>query len=197
MPQLDPVTYFSQFFWLCFFFFSFYIVICKDFLPKMGRILKLRKKKINVSAQGVQNMEQENEKVNASSKAVVDNGINTCSQLLSTQLHRVESWLADVVTDVNRKQLHSSNQLYIQWIGDNCIGQQIALQAAGPTASPRVFASILVEKCKNKHQVSKQSAPGWEVSSRSESLDQPLIEKTKRSPQGSAEVGRKSRSSKR
>lgn len=44
MPQLDQFTYFSQFFWLCLFFFTFYIPICNDEDGVIGisRILKLR-----------------------------------------------------------------------------------------------------------------------------------------------------------
>nr|pir hypothetical 26.2K protein (atp6 5' region) - rape mitochondrion [Brassica napus]AAA32982.1 Chimeric protein ORF224 (putative) [Brassica napus]AAB23686.1 orf224 [Brassica napus]ABD42931.1 ORF224 [Brassica napus]ABW81222.1 cms male sterile-like protein [Brassica napus]ABW97712.1 cytoplasmic male sterility associated protein [Brassica napus] len=43
MPQLDKFTYFSQFFWLCLFFFTFYIFICNDGDGVLGisRILKL------------------------------------------------------------------------------------------------------------------------------------------------------------
>ena len=44
MPQLDKFSYFSQFFWLCLFFFSFYILICNGGNGFVGisRILKLR-----------------------------------------------------------------------------------------------------------------------------------------------------------
>ncbi|KAL8198166.1 hypothetical protein R6Q57_029974 [Mikania cordata] len=44
MPQLDKFTYFTQFFWLCLFLFTFYIAICNDGDGLLGisRILKLR-----------------------------------------------------------------------------------------------------------------------------------------------------------
>lgn len=44
MPQLDKFTYFTQFFWSCLFFFTFYIAICNDRDGVLGisRILKLR-----------------------------------------------------------------------------------------------------------------------------------------------------------
>nr|YP_009940636.1 ATPase subunit 8 [Passiflora edulis]QNZ92477.1 ATPase subunit 8 [Passiflora edulis] len=44
MPQLDQFTYFTQFFWLCLFFFTFYIPIWNDGDGVLGisRILKLR-----------------------------------------------------------------------------------------------------------------------------------------------------------
>nr|WLE73523.1 ATPase subunit 8 [Thonningia sanguinea] len=44
MPQLDPFTYLTQFFWSCLFLFTFYIPICNDGDGVLGisRILKLR-----------------------------------------------------------------------------------------------------------------------------------------------------------
>ncbi|KAG7022598.1 ATP synthase protein YMF19, partial [Cucurbita argyrosperma subsp. argyrosperma] len=44
MPQLDKLTYFTQFFWSCLFFLTFYIPICNDGDGVLGisRILKLR-----------------------------------------------------------------------------------------------------------------------------------------------------------
>ena len=49
MPQLDKVTFLSQLWWCFFVFLGFYFVIHKSFLPKISRILKLRKKKITMS----------------------------------------------------------------------------------------------------------------------------------------------------
>nr|QGP70620.1 ATP synthase F0 subunit 8 [Tetraselmis sp. CCMP 881] len=46
MPQLDLVSYMSQFFWLWFFFLGFYLALVQHFLPKMARILKFRHKKM-------------------------------------------------------------------------------------------------------------------------------------------------------
>jgi hypothetical protein len=42
MPQLDKVTFLSQFFWLCVVFFSLYLVLVKLFLPSLARIVKVR-----------------------------------------------------------------------------------------------------------------------------------------------------------
>ena len=46
MPQLDTVTYMSQFFWLCIFFLGFYFSLVQYILPKMSRIIKYRQEKI-------------------------------------------------------------------------------------------------------------------------------------------------------
>jgi len=42
MPQLDKVTFLSQFFWLCIVFFSMYLILVKLFLPSLARIVKVR-----------------------------------------------------------------------------------------------------------------------------------------------------------
>jgi len=42
MPQLDKVTFLSQFFWLCIAFSGLYLILVKTFLPYLSRILKVR-----------------------------------------------------------------------------------------------------------------------------------------------------------
>jgi hypothetical protein len=42
MPQLDKVTFFGQFFWLCIVFTGLYLILVKFCLPSIARILKVR-----------------------------------------------------------------------------------------------------------------------------------------------------------
>lgn len=185
MPQLDPVTFFSQFFWLCLFFFAFYFVISKDFLPKMGRILKFRKKKLGLSQQGAQDLQQENERVRSSFKAVVERGLNASNNLSVSHFQHMESWFNGVITNINKKQLEKSNRSYVQSVGGNSIRQQIALEAAVPFPIPRIFVSTLVEKCKEKSRDYKQNTQGMHFS-RPDSLDQHLFERKKKTEKGTA-----------
>ena len=71
MPQLDKVTFLSQFFWLCVFFFGFYIFQLKFFLPEMSRILKFRKKRLGESLS--LGLQQENNKVRNSAETLLEN----------------------------------------------------------------------------------------------------------------------------
>ena len=179
MPQLDQVTFLSQFLWLSLSFFGFYFVICKDFLPKMGRILKFRKKKMNLSAEGVKGMHQEIDKVRASGKAVTESGLHVGNHLLLSHVEKIHSFLTRVSRDVNERELSKCNSLYVEWVGDNSIRQQLALQGATLFPAPRIFASILAEKCKGKGREKQRFALNT-PSSRPDSLDQPLVEKGKR-----------------
>jgi len=47
MPQLDHLTYFSQYFWLCVTFFTFYAFCVKYYLPELTRLAKYRGKRLN------------------------------------------------------------------------------------------------------------------------------------------------------
>ena len=44
MPQFDKITFFNQIFWLILIFSSFYFILLKNFLPKIGSVLKARNK---------------------------------------------------------------------------------------------------------------------------------------------------------
>ncbi len=46
MPQLDTLTYFSQFFWFIVIFLSFYVILSNDIIPNVATILKTRNKMI-------------------------------------------------------------------------------------------------------------------------------------------------------
>jgi hypothetical protein len=50
MPQLDAVSYFSQFFWLMVIFVGYYLVLMTFYLPGIARVLKLRAKQSTQSA---------------------------------------------------------------------------------------------------------------------------------------------------
>lgn len=43
MPQLDSFTYLTQVVWLCVFLFSYYLLLLNNALPRISRVLKLRK----------------------------------------------------------------------------------------------------------------------------------------------------------
>jgi hypothetical protein len=47
MPQLDKVTFLSQFFWLCIVFFGLYLILVKHYLPALARIVLVRQSVMN------------------------------------------------------------------------------------------------------------------------------------------------------
>ena len=144
MPQLDHVTFFSQYFWLCFFFFTFYLFLYKHFLPKMSRILKYRKRKVELSQQGMSTMEQENEKAGSSYQTLLFSGLSHSASLFDGSLKQVDSWLSQVVTKSNRTQLNNTNKNYIYSLGEKALSNQLALSHPFAALPEKLLISSLL-----------------------------------------------------
>ena len=127
MPQLDQVTFFSQYFWLCLLFFTFYLFLYKHFLPKMSRILKYRKRKVALSQQGISTMEQENEKAGSSYQTLLFSGLSHSASLFDGSLKQLDSWLSQVLDQSNHTQLSVANRNYIYSLGEKALSSQLAL----------------------------------------------------------------------
>ena len=145
MPQLDQVTFFSQYFWLCFFFLTFYLFLYKHFLPKMSRILKYRKRKVELSQQGMSRMEQENEKAGASYQTLLFSGFSNSSFLFDTACKQVDFWLSQVVEKSNNTQLSSSNKNYIESLGEKALSTGVAVSHPFAVFPPNLLISSLLK----------------------------------------------------
>nr|YP_010554925.1 ATPase subunit 8 [Rhynchospora tenuis]UYP50857.1 ATPase subunit 8 [Rhynchospora tenuis] len=88
MPQLDKFTYFSQFFWFCLFFFTFYIAIFNNGNGLLGisRILKLRNQLISNQGSKIQSGDAD------SSGDILRKGFSTGVSYMYSILFEVSQW---------------------------------------------------------------------------------------------------------
>lgn len=88
MPQLDPFTYFTQFFWSCLFLFTFYIPICNDGDGVLGisRILKLRNQLVSRRGNNIRSKDPNN------LEDILRKGFSTGVSYLYSSLFEVSQW---------------------------------------------------------------------------------------------------------
>lgn len=88
MPQLDKLTYFSQFFWLCLFLFIFYIPICNDGDGVLGisRILKLRNQLLSHRGNNIRSKDPK------SLEDILRKGFSTGVSYMDSTLFEVSQW---------------------------------------------------------------------------------------------------------
>jgi hypothetical protein len=146
MPQLDKVTFLSQFFWLCALFLGFYLVVLKNFLPKMSRVLKYRKKKLGESHQGVGNMHKENNLVRSSANKVLESGLKNSKDLFKQNSQRTEKWMLEFIRGTNNLSLKNTNTTYLESIGERSISHKLSVQGGFRDFSTTLFLSILLNK---------------------------------------------------
>ena len=105
MPQLDQFTYLTQFVWLCVFYMTFYVLLYNDGLPKISRILKLRKQLISH-----QNVGTELGDYSVEQDAVFKECFDTSISYLYSGLSGASKWCNEMVKSLNANQLKQMNK---------------------------------------------------------------------------------------
>ena len=148
MPQLDKVTFLSQFFWLCFFYLGFYYILVKYFLPKISRILALRKRKLSVSHQGIQSVQDENKKIRANSDNILSRAFSTSKDVFVNFFSQTTTWLNNTVNSVNKSHYQTINKSYIDFLGETSLSQNILLYHASNNIPEKLAIKFLIDKMK-------------------------------------------------
>ena len=146
MPQLDKITFLSQFFWLSFFYLGFYFLILKYFLPKMSRVLKFRKRRMNTSQEGVTNVAKESGKVGNSYHTLLSTTLTTCKSAFNKNLKEAGDWLSKTVSEGNKTKLKDTNINFISSLGERSISQRLYIIQAFADLSERARFALLITK---------------------------------------------------
>jgi hypothetical protein len=93
MPQLDKITYFTQFMWLCFFFGSFYLILVKHYLPRIARGLYVRAALIKGENKGTYDvLLQETKIASHSSLEITTQALSLANNVLFEGLANSNKW---------------------------------------------------------------------------------------------------------
>lgn len=146
MPQLDKFTYFTQFFWLCLFFFTFYMIICNDGDGVLGisRILKLRNQL--VSHRGNNYLRPRNDP--NSLEDILRKGFSTGVSYMYSSLFEVSQWCKAVDLLGKRKKITLIS----------CFGE-----ISGSRGMERNIFYLI-----SKSSYSTSSNPGWGITCRND-----------------------------
>lgn len=157
MPQLDKVTFLPQFFWLCVIYLGFYFILLKYFLPKISRILALRKRKMSFSQEGMSSLQQENLQVVENYETVVSKGLSTSKNVFHNFFSHTTNWLDNRVLSLNKTHYQKLNHSYIQSLGETSLSQNLLLYYASRNLPETLTLKILAEKMKNLRSFSPNS----------------------------------------
>jgi F0F1-type ATP synthase membrane subunit b/b' len=142
MPQLDTLTFFSQFFWLCFFFLGFYLTLVKYFLPRMSKILKIRSLRMN-SNTGTGGFFSEIQKENADLQKTRDQSLSTALKESRTFFNQsfitTNTWLSNVLQEINKNQFLEMNKNYITSISNLSTSQSLILNNLKVVLAPSAY----------------------------------------------------------
>lgn len=108
--------YFSQVFWLLVLFTIFYILVLNNVLPKISRVLKLRRKRI--SSEGSSVLSEEHQAVMVTTSDVLETSLTDSKLFLSNVRESSSVWLESSLKEANEKTLLGLNKTYLKNIGE-------------------------------------------------------------------------------
>jgi len=157
MPQLDKVTFLSQFFWLCFFYLGFYYIILKFYLPKISRILALRKKKMGFSQEGMVSLQQENQKIRENYEILLSKALITSKNLFNNFFSRTTNWLNNNALSINKTHYKNVNVSYMHSLGEASLSQNLLFYHAEKNLPEKLTFKVLLNNLETLKSKSGQS----------------------------------------
>nr|YP_009227158.1 ATP synthase subunit 8 [Welwitschia mirabilis]AMA21011.1 ATP synthase subunit 8 [Welwitschia mirabilis]QXE44342.1 ATP synthase subunit 8 [Welwitschia mirabilis] len=126
MPQLDISTYETQFFWLCLIFFTNYICLCNDGVPKISRILKLRNQLVPHLVRGNNICRRSNNPNSEAGEEILGRGVRTGVSYMYSSLFEVSQW-CDAAHNQGRKNQITTISIsrYYEISGSRRMGRSI------------------------------------------------------------------------
>lgn len=139
MPQLDTVTFFSQFFWLSFFFFGFYIALVKFYLPRISRILKLRSLKMSSSQGNFSDLQQKNRLLCENGDDLVRRALHNSNSLCTESFKNSTHWLTTTLETTNKNRFKKMNTMYLKTLGEIQVFQSILFLHLKKVTAPKSY----------------------------------------------------------
>ena len=148
MPQLDTLTFFSQYFWLSLFFFGFYIALVKFYLPKLSLIFKIRSLKIASARMpltgAVSASRSSHTGAEGLSEVLILKGLNISRSLCAKSLQTSHQWVKNIIVKLsNQHQLKKVNTLYFSKFGNLYSNQSILFYHLKTITAPKSLRSLL------------------------------------------------------
>ena len=118
MPQLDKVTFFSQYLWLVLFFLGFYFFVLKIVLPTIVTIFKVRKKKLEAIAIEIESLKKEESTILSTYDSVLIDSFNSSREIFNNVVSVSNTWIDDSARKINKTALLEANERYLNTIND-------------------------------------------------------------------------------
>ena len=122
MPQLDLMTFFSQFFWFSIGFSFFYIYLLHYIMPSIAITLKFRRKKLELLATDINSKKESASSLLTTYDIVLSKTLAFSRNFILKVGNYGNSWLNSSMSDINSTNLAKVNQNYIRTVSEKNFG---------------------------------------------------------------------------
>ena len=118
MPQLDLMTFFTQFFWFSLGFSFFYIFLLHFTMPSISLNLKLRKKKLELLANDINKKKESASDLLTTYDNILSKTLNFSRNYLLKITNYGNTWVSSSISNINSSNFVNANNDYIKIIGE-------------------------------------------------------------------------------
>lgn len=147
MPQLDKVSFFSQYFWLIACLVVLFFLTVKFFIPKVSRVIKLRKYLINFS--GFPFLVKESEQVRSSFNGMFAKGCSCSRILFNDNIQQTFAWLQTIRHNTNKSQYQTVNDAYFLLSARHSLTDNLSIAQTLYNEAAMEFTRVIVPKLAN------------------------------------------------
>jgi hypothetical protein len=117
MPQLDLMTFFTQFFWFSLGFSLFYILLLHFVMPVIALNLKFRKRRLDILANDINKKKEGALSLLTTYDNILSKTLNFSRLYVIKTINYGNSWVQKTSFEINSVHFLQSNIFYIKSIG--------------------------------------------------------------------------------
>jgi hypothetical protein len=118
MPQLDLMTFFTQFFWFSLGFSFFYIFLLHFIMPSIALNLKFRRKKLELLANDINKKKESVSGLLTTYDNILFKTLNFSRTYVTKIINYGNSWITSSISKTNSNNFVQANTIYIKTIGE-------------------------------------------------------------------------------
>jgi hypothetical protein len=118
MPQLDLMTFFTQFFWFSLGFSFFYIFLLHFIMPSIALNLKFRRKKLELLANDINKKKESVSGLLTTYDNILFKTLNFSRTYVAKIVNYGNSWITSSISKTNSNNFVQANTIYIKTIGE-------------------------------------------------------------------------------
>lgn len=118
MPQLDLMTFFTQFFWFSIGFSFFYLFLLYSIIPSIALNLKLRKKKLEFLANDINKKKESASDLLTTYDTILLKTLTFSRNSIVKTINYGNTWVLNNLSKANSTTLIKPNSDYVKILGD-------------------------------------------------------------------------------
>ena len=158
MPQLDLVSFLSQYFWLLVGFLGFYFYLYKSFLPKMYRIYSVRERLSNKSHDSKSSFQASYTQASKTKQNLFANVMGYVQQTIQASQTDVESWKGTHSKQLLENSLVKFTNTFKKAVTLQSLSQFLVLKYAAPLTVSSTFSSGILPNADSAQKTLKAAS---------------------------------------